>query len=64
MITIALNIILFLEDKSKAIEKTCYCSNSNISHFWLILQGNFETVAQSLDMRLAKRGCCRPCYNM
>ena len=24
--------------------------------------GNFETKAQSLGMRLAKRGCCRPGY--
>jgi len=31
---------------------------------WLLLLGKFETVAQSLDMRLAKRGCCRPYYNM
>ena len=24
--------------------------------------GNFETKAQNLGMRLAKRGCCRPGY--
>lgn len=24
--------------------------------------GNFETLAQNLGMRLAKRGCCRPGY--
>ena len=53
----------YKKTKSKAIEKTCYCGNSNISLFWLILQGNFETAAQSLDMRLEKRGCCRPCYS-
>ena len=26
------------------------------------IAGNFETKAQSLAMRLAKRGCWRPCY--
>ena len=29
----------------------------------ILLQGNFETKAQSLAMRLAKRGCWRPSYS-
>ena len=30
----------------------------------ILLQGNFETQAQSLAMRLAKRGCWRPSYSL
>ena len=29
----------------------------------ILLQGNFETKAQSLAMRLVKRGCWRPSYS-
>ena len=29
----------------------------------ILLQGNFETKAQSLAMRLAERGCWRPSYS-
>ena len=43
-------------------EKTFFRGKSTISP-WLIVQGNFETKAQSLAMRLAKRGCWRPCYS-
>ena len=27
---------------------------------WLLVEGNFETEARSLGMRLARQGCCRP----
>ena len=43
-------------------EKTFFRGKSNIS-FQLILLGKIETKAQILAMRLAKRGCWRPCYN-
>lgn len=42
--------------------KTHHRSKSKISQ-GLILQVNFETEARSLAMRLAKRGCWRPCYS-
>ena len=43
-------------------EKTFLRSKSNIS-LQLILQGKIETEARFLAMRLAKRGCWRPCYS-
>ena len=48
---------------AKIKRKTPLNSSSNISHFGLCYKVKFETKARILAMRLAMRGCWRPCYS-
>ena len=48
---------------AKIKRKTPLNSSSKISHFGLFYKGKFETEARILAMRLALRGCWRPCYS-
>ena len=48
---------------AKIKRKTPLNSSSKISQSGLFYKGKFETEARILAMRLALRGCWRPCYS-